>query len=66
MIHIWRPLWGRGGGGEGGGVKKKLYVIGLRGVGISECSGRPIFIFFVKENWICAMTRHYAELDINI
>ena len=52
--------------GGGGGIKKKLDVIGLRGMGISECSGRPIFIFFVKENWICAMTRHYTEPNINI
>ena len=25
-----------------------------------------IFIFFIKENWICAMTRHHAESNINI
>ena len=24
----------------------------------SECSGRPAFIFFIKENWICTITRH--------
>ena len=29
--------------------------------GVNECSGRPIFIFFIKENRICAMTRHHAE-----
>ena len=23
-------------------------------------------VFFIKENWICAMTRHYAELSINL
>ena len=28
---------------------------------VSECSGRPIFIFFIKENWICPITRHHAE-----
>ena len=28
------------------------------GGGVSECSGSPIFI---KENWICAMTRHHAN-----
>ena len=33
---------------------------------VSECSGRPIFIFFIKENWICAITRHHAEPNINI
>ena len=31
------------------------------GWSVSECSGRPILIFFVKENWICAMTRHHAN-----
>ena len=34
-------------------------------MGGSECSGRPIFFLF-KENWICAMIRHHAELNINI
>ena len=24
--------------------------------GVRECSGLPIFFFFTKENWICAMT----------
>ena len=33
---------------------------------VSEYSGRPIFTFFIKENWICAMTRHHAELNIII
>ena len=33
---------------------------------VRECYGRPIFIFFIKENWICAMTRHQAEPNINI
>ena len=36
--------------------------------GFSECSGGLIFIFFIKENWICycIMTRHHAEPNINI
>ena len=38
-----------------------MRVIARRGMGISECSGRPIFAFFIKENSICAMTRHYAN-----
>ena len=29
-------------------------------------SGRPIFASFIKENCICAMTRHHAEPNINI
>ena len=32
------------------------------GSGVSECFGRPIFVvFFIKENWVCVMTRHHAE-----
>ena len=38
----------------------------LSDVGFSKCSGRPIFIYFIKENRVCAMTRHYAESNINI
>ena len=34
--------------------------------GINKCFGRPIFIFFIKESWICDMTRHHAEPNINI
>ena len=41
--------------------KQKWDVIGLMGVRGSKCSGRPIFIFIIKENWICAMTRYHAE-----
>ena len=33
------------------------------GWGVSECSGRLIFISFIKENWICAITRHRVELN---
>ena len=61
VIHIWRPLWG---GGCGAGVKQKRDVIGRRGVGGSEYSGSPIFIFFIKENEIRAMTRQHAESNM--
>ena len=50
---------------NGGRGRKKWDVIGYRGWRVSECSGRPIFIFFIKENWICAMNRH-DEPKINI
>ena len=30
----------------GGGVRQKWDVVGRRGVGVSEYSGRPIFFFF--------------------
>ena len=48
------------------GVMQKWDVMGRTGRGgggVSECSGRPIFI---KENWISAMTRHHAEPSSNI
>ena len=32
----------------------------------SEYFGHPIFIFFIKDNWICAINRHHAESNINI
>ena len=39
---------------------------GGRGEGGSEFSGRPIFIFFIKENRIYATTRYHAESNINV
>ena len=41
-------------------------LLDIEGWGVSECSGSPIFIFFIKENWICVMTSHHAEPNINI
>ena len=45
---------------EGGGrkVRQKWDVIGGRGWGVSDYSGRPI--------WICPMTRHHAEPNVSI
>ena len=31
------------------------------GEGVSNCSGRSILIFFIKENWICTMSRYHAN-----
>ena len=41
----------RGGGGRRGGevLRQKWDVIGRRGWRVSECSGRPIFIFLLKK-----------------
>ena len=39
-----------GGGGGKFGENEMLLDVGVWEV--SECSGRQIFIFFVKENWI--------------
>ena len=49
--------------GWGGGLGKTemLPDVSGWGWGINQCSERPIFIFFIKENWICAMTRHHGE-----
>ena len=56
-----------GGVGSGGKAKIRCYQMqGVVGGWGSECSGRPIFIFFIKENWICALTRLHAESIINI
>ena len=41
-------------------------LLDVGGGGVSELSGRPVFAFFIKENWICAMTRHHAEQNINM
>ena len=50
------------------GVRQKWDVIFIerRGWVVSHCSGRAIFNFFTEENWICTMTRHHAEPNINI
>ena len=55
--HITSTLRGE----RGEGVWQKWEVIGWRGWGVSKCSRHLIFIFFIKENWICAITRHHAE-----
>ena len=58
MIHIWRQLWER----VGGLSKMRCYRTQEgRRWGVSNCSGRPIFIFFITEHWTCAMTRHHVE-----
>ena len=49
------------GGGGGGGQDKNEVLSEVVGWEASECSGGPILIFFIKENWICAMTRHHAD-----
>ena len=48
------------------GRGKNEILLDVEGWGVSKCSGRPIFIFFVKEDWICAVTRHHAEPHIGI
>ena len=42
-------------------LRQEWDVLDVGGVGLAECSGRPIFFFCVKENWIYAVTRHPAE-----
>ena len=55
MIRIWRPLF-----------DKNEMLLDVRAWGVSECSGRPIFIYFIKENWICTVIRHHIEPNINM
>ena len=40
-------------------VRQKEMLSDLGGEGVSECYGRPIFTFFIKE--ICVLTRHHAS-----
>ena len=54
----------RGGGGGVGEDDKNEMLSEVWGRGVSECSGRPIFIFFIKENWISSMTRHVEPNNI--
>ena len=53
-------------GGGRGGLRQKWDVIGRRGIGglVSILDVKFVFVF-VKENWICAMSRHHAEANIN-
>ena len=47
---------------EGGWVaKSKMSCIGHGGWGVASVLDVQSLFFFVKENWVCAMTRHYAE-----
>ena len=39
----------------------RLGVIGRSGVGDSACSQLQIFIFFIKENYNCAMTKYHVN-----
>ena len=59
VIHIWRPLWG------GVGVRQNEMLSDVGGGGLASVLDIQSF-FFIKENWICAMIRHHAELNINI
>ena len=40
------------GSGEGYGKNEMLSEVETKGTGGSGCSGRPIYIFFIKENLI--------------
>ena len=53
-------------GGGGSKAKMRFYRTFYRTKegGVSESSGCPVF--FIEENWICAMTRYHAEPNINI
>ena len=65
VIHIWRPLWG-----IRGVVRQKWDVNGRAGGGgvwvYRELWRSNLYLFFIKENWIYAMTRHHAGRNINM
>ena len=54
--------------GWGWGVKVKMKCYRTLGMGGSRVfwTSNLYFFFFIKENWICAVTRHHAEPNINI
>ena len=54
------------GGGGRVGVDKNEMLSDVWGWGIRECSGVQFLFFFIKENWICAMTKQHAQPNINI
>ena len=60
MIHVWRLLWGAG------GLRQKWDVVGHNGLGLASVLDAQSYICFIEENWICAMTRHHIEPNINI
>ena len=55
-----------GGGWKGGGGKAKMRCYRTQLSGGSEGSGRPIFILFIKENWIYAISRHQTGANTTI
>ena len=63
LLHIWRPLWKEEQGCE---LSQNWDVNGGRGWWVRESSGRPIFafVFLVKKNWTCTMTRHVEPSNI--
>ena len=65
MINIWRPLWWRLGVGVGGYGKNEMFR-GVGGGGLTSVQDVQSFFIIIKENWICAVTRHHAEPNINM
>ena len=52
-----------------GGIRHKRDFIGRRMVGeggVASVLDVQSLFFFIKENWICFITRHHAESNINI
>ena len=50
----------------GGGLMQKWDVIGLGEVGGYRVFWTSSLYFFIKENWICAVTRRHAEPNIYV
>ena len=50
----------------GGACNAKIRCYRLKGAGVASVLDVQSLIFFIKENWICAITRHHAESNISI
>ena len=61
-----REREGEGGEGRGGGKNEMLSDVLGRGWGLVSVLDVQSFFFIIKENLICAMTRHHAEPNINM
>ena len=57
--HMASTLMGGGDRGRGGAKMSMLSTEG--GEGLASVLNIKSLIFFVKENWICAITKHHPE-----
>ena len=51
---------------EGEGQGKNEMLSDVSGWELASVLDVQSLFFFIKENWICAMTRHHAEPNINM
>ena len=58
-LRGWRKGWG------GGRLRQNKMSSDVRDGGLASVLDVQSF-FFIKENWVCAMSRHHDEPNINI